>query len=87
MVIPTAFLTPAMLVFIPPLVSLVATALPRGVQFASLGICFPAVKSVLLNGFEQLMLGMHDVPLALVGTFCMKARRYGEEETHCQNGH
>jgi hypothetical protein len=80
--VPVTVSVPAVLVFIPPLVTLPPAALSGFMQFAALVISLPAVASVAVDGFVQSMLGMHDPMLAPVGAFCMKARHHGEAKNH-----
>ncbi len=82
--VPIAHLVPAVLVFIPPLVTLAPATLPRLVQFAALVVCLLAPASMTIDGFVQFMLRMHDTALAPVGTFRMKAWHCGEEEHRCE---
>jgi hypothetical protein len=55
-----------MFVLIPPAMALAPAPFPRRVQFATLVLGLPAVASVAVNGFVQLMLGMLDAPLASI---------------------
>jgi hypothetical protein len=70
--VPITFRVPAVLVFIPPSVTLAPAALSCRMQFATLVIRLPAVPSVVLDGFVQFMLSMLHAALAPVDVFCMQ---------------
>jgi hypothetical protein len=72
--VPITFRAPAVLVFIPPPVTLPPAALSCRVQFATLVVGLPALPSVVLDGFVQIMLRMLHAALAPVDVFCMQAR-------------
>jgi hypothetical protein len=71
--VPITCRVPTVLVFIPPSVTLAPAALPCRMQFATLVIRLPAVPSVVLDGFVQVMLSMLHAALAPVDVFCMQA--------------
>jgi hypothetical protein len=77
---------PAVLVFIPPLMAFAPTSLTRGVQFAPLVISLAAVAPMVFDGVVQLMLGVHNTPLASVDVFGMNARNCSEQYNPCKNG-
>src|SRR5438552_1622352 len=79
MIVPIAFLVPAMFVFFPPVVPLAPTPLSRSVQFTSLVICLSAVAPMVLNSFVEIMLCMLDALLAPVGVFRVKAWHFWEK--------
>ena len=64
--VPIAFLVPAVLVFLPPLMPLTPATLPRIVQFTTLVICLSAVPSVSLDCLVEFMVCMSDPALTSV---------------------
>jgi hypothetical protein len=72
--VPIAFLVPAALVFLPPLMLLTLAMLPRIVQFTTLVICLSAVVSLFLDCLAEFMFCVSDSPLTSVEVFCLKAR-------------
>jgi len=75
--IPIVFLVPSALVFLPPLMPLTPTMLPRIMQFTTLVICLSAVASVSLDCLVEFVVCMSDSALTIVEVFCLKARHYG----------
>jgi hypothetical protein len=78
--VPIAFLVPAVLVFIPPLMPLAPAMFPCRVQFTTLVICLSAVASVFFDCFVELMLRVDDPALASVDIFRLKARQCGAQQ-------
>jgi hypothetical protein len=83
--IPIAFLVPAMLVFLPPLMPLTPATLPRIVQFTTLVICLSAVASVSLDCLVEFMVCMSYPALTSVESLCPKARHCGAKQNRCEN--
>jgi len=77
--IPIVFLVPAALVFLPPLMPLTPTMLPRIMQFTTLVICLSAVASVSLDCLVEFVVCMSDSALTIVEVLCLKARHYGKK--------
>jgi hypothetical protein len=78
--VPVALRAPAMLVLVPPLMTLSPAALASLMQFAALVICLGAVSPVFLDGLVQLMLGVSHPPLASIVIFGLKAWNRGEQQ-------
>jgi hypothetical protein len=78
--VPIAFLAPAVLVFIPPLMPFAPATLPRRVQFTTLVICTSAVAPVFFDCFVEFMLRVDDSALASVDIFRLKARQCGAQQ-------
>jgi hypothetical protein len=83
--VPIAFVVPAALVFIPPLMPLTPATLPHAVQFTTLVICPLAVASVFLDCLVEFVLCVSDSALTSVEVFCLKARHCGAKQNRCQN--
>jgi hypothetical protein len=83
--VPIAFLVPAVLVFIPPLMPLTPATLPRVVQFTTLVICPFAVASVFHDRLVEFMFCMNNSALTSVDVFCLKARHCGAKQNRCEN--
>jgi hypothetical protein len=83
--IPIAFLVPAVLVFLPPLMPLTPATLPRIMQFTTLVICLSAMASVSLDCLVEFVVCMSDPALTSVEGFCLKARRCGAKQKCCEN--
>ncbi len=82
MVVPIALRMPAMLAFVPPLVTFPPATLPRLVQFSPLVLCFPAIASMLLDSLMDFVLRVSDPALAPVVAFRVKPRRCSEKQNH-----
>jgi hypothetical protein len=78
--VPIAFLVPAVLVFIPPLMPLTPATLPRVVQFTTLVICLFAVASMFLDCLVEFMIRMSDSALTPVEVFCVKSWHCSEKQ-------
>jgi len=78
--VPIAFLVPAVLVFIPPLMALTPAMFPCRVQFPTLVICLSAVAPVSFDCFVEFMLRVDDSALASVDIFRLKARQCGAQQ-------
>ena len=78
--VPIAFLVPAVLVFIPPLMALAPAMFPCRVQFTTLVICLSAVAPVFFDCFVEFMLRVDDPALASVDIFRLKARQCGAQQ-------
>jgi hypothetical protein len=72
--VPIAFLVPAVLMFIPPLMAFAPAMLARRAQFTTLVICLSAVAPVFFDCLVELMLRVDDPALASVDIFRLKAR-------------
>jgi hypothetical protein len=83
--VPITFFVPAVLVFVPPLMPLTPTTLPRIVQFTTLVICLSAVASVPFNCFVEFMFCVSDSALTSVEVFCLKARHRSEKQNRSEN--
>jgi hypothetical protein len=86
MLVPIAVLVPAMLVFIPPLMSLTPAAFSRIVQFATLVICPFAVASVSLDCLVEFMFRVNDSTLTPVEVFCVESWHCREKQSRRQYG-
>jgi hypothetical protein len=84
--VPVAFGVPAVLVLVPPLVTLAPAALARFAQFVALAIGFGAVAAMFFDGFVQFVLGMSHAALASVIVFGVKLWDGGEQQRCRQNG-
>lgn len=73
-VVPIMVPMPAALVLIPPAMMLAPAAFPRLVQFVPFVVGLPAIASVVLNCFVQLVFCMRNAALALFFTLRMHAR-------------
>ena len=85
--VPIAFCVPAVLVLIPPPMSLTPAAFPHIVQFATLVICPLAVASVFFDRIVEFMFRMRYPTLTSVEVFCMKARHCDAKHNRQQNGY
>jgi hypothetical protein len=83
--VPIAFLVPAALVFLPPLMPLTPATLPRIVQFTTLVIRLSAMASVSRDRFVEFMFCVTDSALTFVEVFCLKARHCGAKQNRCEN--
>ncbi len=84
-IVPIVVVMPAALMFIPPLVALSPAALPGFVQFMAPVVCLPAVVSVVLDGFMELVLRTRGTPVAIV-IVAGRARRARKQERGSQRG-
>ena len=73
--VPIAFLVPAVFMFIPPLMPFAPAMLPRGMQFATLVICASAIAPVFVDSLVELMFCVDDSALAPVNIFRLKTRQ------------
>jgi hypothetical protein len=71
--VPIALRVPAVLVFIPPPMTLPPATRPRIVQFPALVICQPAVRSVSPDCLVEFMFCVSDPALTSVEGFCLNA--------------
>ena len=85
--VPIAFLVPAVVVFIPPLMALAPAVFPCRVQFTTLVICLSAVAPVFFDCFVELMLRVNDPALASVDIFRLKARQCQAKQSSCEKGY
>jgi len=85
--VPIAFLVPAVLMFIPPLLSFAPAMLPCGTQFATLVICLSAVAPVFFDCFVELMLRVDDPALASVKILRLKTRQCQAKQSSCEKGY
>jgi hypothetical protein len=83
--VPIAFRVPAVLVFIPPPVSLAPATLARRVEFVTLVIGSFAVASVSLDRTMQLMLLVDDPALTSIHIFRLKLRQGGRKQQSSNN--
>jgi hypothetical protein len=65
-VIPIMIMVPAVSILVPPLRALFPAALPYLAQFIAPVLCLPAVVSVVLDGFVELVVRLGGAPLAIV---------------------
>jgi ABC-type sugar transport system permease subunit len=85
--VPIAFLVPAVLMFIPPLMPLTPATLPGRVQFTTLVICPSAVAPVFFDCLVEFMLRADNSALASADIFRLKARQYGAKQNSCEKGY
>jgi hypothetical protein len=84
--VPITLGVPAVLVFVPPLVTFPPATLARLVQFSPLMLCLPAVASMPLDGLVEFMLRVGYAALAPVLVFCLQSGRCSEKQNHGQYG-
>jgi hypothetical protein len=84
-VVPIAFCAPAVLVFIPPSLTLAPATLACFVQFPAFVIRLPTPTSVFLHCFVEFVLRMLNSSLASVRIFCLKARQANAKQDPCEN--
>jgi len=65
-IVPVTVAVPAVAVFIPPTMALSPAAFPRLMQFMPRMVRLPAVPTMMLDGFMQLVICLGDAPLAPV---------------------
>jgi hypothetical protein len=75
---------PAVLAFVPPLVTFPPATLPRLVQFMTLVICLPAVASMPLDSLMEFVFRVSDPALTPVVGFCMKSWCRTKKQDHGQ---
>lgn len=75
-IIPIVLVMPASFVLIPPAMVLLPAALPRFAQFAPLVVGLPAVPTVVLDCFMQLVLGMFNAALTPLVDILARLREY-----------
>jgi len=80
-VVPIAFCVPAVLVFIPPPVSLAPATLAGRVEFVTLVICSFAVASVSFDRTMQLVLLVDDAALTSIHIFRLKRQCGGKQQS------
>ena len=83
--VPIAFLVPAVLVFIPPPMALPPATFPRIVQFTTLVICQHAVRSVSLDCLVEFVFCVSDLALTSAEGFCLNARNSGAKQKRHEN--
>ncbi len=83
-IVPVTVAVPAVAVFIPPTMALSPAAFPRLMQFMPRMVRLPAVPTMMLDGFMQLVICLGDAPLApvvvIVASECAWRRT---ESQHC----
>jgi hypothetical protein len=84
-VVPIAFCAPAVLVFIPPSLTLAPATLACFVQFPALVVRLPTPMSVFLDCFVEFVLRMLNSSLASVGILGLKARQRYAKQSPCEN--
>ncbi len=82
-VIPIPIRVPAMFVLIPPSMTGAPAALSRFVQLAALAIGLLALVAVVLDGFVQLVIGIHNASLAIVGPQLWRAGEHEKTNQCC----
>ena len=65
-IVPVMVIMPAAAVFIPPTVVQVPAAFACFPQFMSSMVRLPAVPTVMLDGFVESMIRLHDSPLTMI---------------------
>jgi hypothetical protein len=83
--VPVAFLVPAVLVFLPPLMPLSPATLPRIVQFTTLVICLSTMASVSCDCLVEFMICVSDSALTSVEVFCLQAWYCGAKQNRRKN--
>jgi hypothetical protein len=83
--VPVTLRMPAMLMLVPPSVTLTPATLARRVQFATLAVGLSAVTSVTFDGLMEIMLCVNDSPLAAVVVFGVELWDGGEKQRCCQH--
>ena len=86
MLVPIALGAPAMLVFVPPLMTLAPATLPSCVQLAAFVVCLGAVASMFLDSLVEVMLGASYPALAAVVGFGVKRGDCCEKQSARQYG-
>jgi hypothetical protein len=66
MVVPVPVGMPTVLIFVPPSVVFLPAALPCLMQFMPPVVCLLTLRSMVRNGFMQIMVGMFDSLLAII---------------------
>jgi hypothetical protein len=84
--VPVALGVPAVLVFVPPLVTFPPAPLPRLAQFSTLMLGLLAITSMPLDGLVELMIRVGNPALTPVLVFCMKSGPCSEKQSHGQDG-
>jgi hypothetical protein len=82
--VPVALGAPAVLVLVPPPMTLTPATLPGRVQFAAFVVGLGAVAAMFPNGFVKLMIGMSDAALAPVIILGVNSRDGSENENGCE---
>ena len=85
-IVPVAIGVPAVAIFIPPTMAFAPAALPRLTQFMTPVVGLPAVPSVALGSFVQLVVGPGDAALAIVTIGRQRAGSARESEQTSQGG-
>jgi hypothetical protein len=79
MVIPITITVPAVSILVPPLRALFPAALTYLAQFIAPVLCLPAVVTMMLNGFVELVVRLGSAPLAIVIVGGGARRTYEQE--------
>jgi hypothetical protein len=83
--IPIALITPTMLVFIPPSMTLAPASIPCCLQFPALVVRLLAGASVFPYCLVKFVVRMLNSALASVNIFCPKVRHCCVKQNRCQN--
>ena len=75
MIVPIATAVPAVTVFVPPAMVVVPAALARFTKFASRVVGLPAVPTMALGSFVELVVGLGNAPLTAVVVVGVDSRR------------
>jgi hypothetical protein len=82
-IIPIAFRVPAMSIFVPPAVAVLPTVGARFRQFVAPVFGLRTLPSMFVDGFMELMVGLDDALLTLVGPDCgPTCEQKGRRESH-----
>lgn len=65
-IVPVTVMVPAVLMFVPPLMALSPAPLAGFAQLIAPVIGLPAMRSMMLDGFMEFVVGMRDAPEAIV---------------------
>jgi hypothetical protein len=84
-IVPVLLVVPALLIFVPPLVMLVPAAFPGFLQFMTGVIGLRTVRTVMVDGIVQFVIGVDDAVLALLLAFGVCARQRGKN-SECRKG-
>lgn len=81
-VVPIAFSTPAMFVFIPPAVAMVPAIAACSGQFGAVLCGLGTVPAVMFDGFMELVIGASDAFLAVI--FCAQRGRCCKKQDYAE---
>ena len=84
MIVPLVLTVPAMFVFVPPTMVRGPATLPRFVEFVSPMIGLLAVWTVMLNSLMELVVGLCDAVLTIIGA--SERSSGGKSNKPCEDG-